>query len=188
MEADPFQRFAESLTPDERRAVESWLGMGYTIIRQYQRDGTVPSAYSVAHVDSVLQAFNRALEKAVICNEHAFRGLSASRCLPGDFEYVHSFVSGSGSIPLTSHDSATVSEELGRSFCRLDEEKDLGVLLRIQPRTARYLRPFSHKSKDEEEVVLLKGSRYRRTAVARQADPKPGFELWEVELIEEEIA
>ena len=41
---------------------------------------------------------------------------------------------------------------------------------------------------DEWEVVLLKGTPYRRVSTRRLSDPKKDLEYWEVDLVEREIA
>jgi hypothetical protein len=186
--SDDFQQFAERLTEADRRAIKWWLDIGSLFLRQYQMDGSLPSGVSQAEMDSMEEAFSGALAKAVVCRELVFRGLSASRLLPPELAYVQSFIHGPSEIIISTHDSATLSEDMGRSYCRLDEPKDLAVLLRIRTLTARYLRPLAHKAKDEKEVVLLKGTHYRRDAATRLSDPRPGLEFWEVNLIEDGLS
>jgi hypothetical protein len=182
-----FERFAESLTLEERAAVLQWLNVGYDIIRSFQSGGVIPEYLSFQQVEALERHFSSALSKAVICTELVFRGLSAGSWRPEHIEFLRSLTHGPEEITLTSHDSATLSEEIGRDWCRIgpdDEERHLSVFLRIQPRTARYLAPFRHQPKDEGEVVLLKGTRYQRTSSRRLPDPKPGLEYWEVDLVE----
>lgn len=59
-----------------------------------------------------------------------------------------------------------------------DDERTLSVLLVISSVTGKYLKPFQHDAKDEGEVVLLRGSKYRRISAERQLDPKENLEYW----------
>jgi hypothetical protein len=186
-----FENFAESLTPEESAVVRFWLNMGYQIIQAFQMDGSVPKGHSSQHMEPLERQFSSALAKAVVCTETVFRGLSAGgawEVRPGSMVFLSRLIHSPQGISFPSHDSASLLEEIGRGHCYIDpedEERRLAVLLRVQPRTARYLAPFTHKAKDEEEVVLLKGARYRRTSSRRLPDPKPGLEYWEVDLVEE---
>jgi hypothetical protein len=183
-----FDRFKESLPPEERAAVLQWLNVGYDVIRGFQNTGDIPEYLSFQQVESLERHFSSALSKAIVCAEMVFRGLSAGNWRPEHIEFLRGLTHGPEEITLTSHDSATVSEDMGRCWCRTgpdDEERHLSVLLIVQPRTARYLAPFTHRAGNEEEVVLLKGTRYLRTSSRRLPDPRPGQEYWEVDLVEE---
>jgi hypothetical protein len=183
-----FEKFAESLTLEESAAVRQWLNVGYDIIRGFQSEGGIPEHLSFQQVEALERYFSNALSKAVVCTEMVFRGLSIGNWRPERIEFLRGLIHGPEEITFPSHDSATLSEEIGRDWCRIgrdDEERHLSVFLRVQPRTARYLVPFKHLAKDEEEVVLLKGARYRRISRRRLPDPKLGLEYWEVDLIEE---
>lgn len=185
-----FERFAESLSPDESAAVRRWLNMEYQIIQAFQMDGSVPEGYSYQKAKALECHFSRALAKAVFCTETVFRGLSAGgdwEVRPGSMDFLSRLIHGPEEISFSTHDSASLSEGIGRGHCYIDPEdqpRRLSVLLRVQPRTARYLAPFRHKAKDEEEVVLLKGARYRRTGSRRLPDPKPDLAYWQVDLVE----
>ena len=147
----------------------------------------VPSNMSFEEMQGLVHSFESALSKAVVCTQIVYRGMSAGHWRPERIRFLRELVDGSEFITFASHDSATVSEVIGRSFCRTaneDEERDLSVLLRISPRTARFLAPFSHRACDEFEVVLLKGARYHRTAVRRLDAGRPGQEFWGVDIRE----
>lgn len=180
-------RFAESLTPGEKAAVEAWLGMGAVVLRAFELCGSVPPQMTREEMAVIEDDFRRAMAKALLCRQLVFRGLSAGRWRPEAMEYLFSMIQGRETFSIATYDSATASESIGRAFCRLepdDEERHLAVLMRIRPMTARWLRPFVHRALDETEVVLLKGTHYRRQAVRRLPDPKEGLELWEVDLVE----
>jgi hypothetical protein len=186
-----FERFAESLSPEESAVVRYWLNMGYQIIQAFQMDGSVPEGYSYQQVKALERHFSSALAKAVVCTETVFRGLSAGghwEVRPGSMDFLSRLIHGPQEISFPTHDSASLSEEIGRGHCYIDPEdqpRRLSVLLRVRPQTARYLAPFRHQAKDEEEVVLLKGARYRRTGSRRLLDPKSDLEYWQVDLVEE---
>src|SRR3989304_5774627 len=185
MEPSPvdFRRFAESLTPAEKTAVQAWLDMGATLFREFELYGAVPSQMMPQSMTAVVNDFGKAMEKAVPCRQLVFRGLSAGRWRPPDIEYLLSVLQGPENLSIPIYASASAAEAIGRSFCRVgadDEERHLAVLMRIRPLTARWLRPFEHRSMDEHEVVLLKGTSYRREAARRMPDPKEGLEFWEV--------
>ena len=183
-----FEKFAESLTPEERAAVCQWLNVTYDIIRGFQIEGCIPEHLLPQQVEVLGRHFSAALAKAVVCTETVFRGLSAGNWRPKHIDFLHWLIHDPQEITFPSYDSTTLSEEIGRAYCRTgpdDEERHLSVFLRVQPLTARYLAPFKYKAKDEEEVVLLKGARYKRTNSQRLTDPKLGLEYWEVDLVEE---
>ena len=188
-----FDRFKERLLPEECSAVKGWLNnISHEIIRDFQIDGSVPHGRTFQQIEAFERHFSSALAKAVVCKETVFRGLSAGGCFfdagTGSMNFLRCLIDGPEEIIFPSHASASLSEEIGRGHCHIDPEdqpRRLSVLLRIQPRTARYLAPYTHKPKDEEEVVILKGTPYRRTNRRRLPDPKPGLEYWEVELVEE---
>jgi hypothetical protein len=184
---DDVARFADSLTVSEMRALEAWLGMGSTIFREYHLHGALPSTLTPEAMVAIQDDFRSALAKAPLCRQVVFRGLSAGRWRPDAMEHLFSIVRGPDAFSLATYCSATASETIGRSFCRTepeDEERNLAVLIRVQPVTARWLRPFVHSAVDEEEVVLLRGTQYRRVAVRRLPEPKESLEYWEVDLEE----
>ena len=184
---EDFARFADSLTRGEKAAVEAWLGMGAVVLREFQLYGSVPPQISRQEMAAVQEDFGRAMAKAVLCTQVVFRGLSAGRWRPEAAEYLSSVIHGRETFSIATYDSATASESIGRAFCRLepdDEERHLAVLMLIRPMTARWLRPFVHRALDEGEVILMKGTHYRREAVRRLPNPKDGLEFWEVDLVE----
>ena len=125
-----------------------------------------------------------ALDLAVACERVVWRGAAASPYADGAQAFLCGLVS-SDTISFPCHYSATVSEDMAREFlCLDDDEKCISVLLRIEARTARYLRPFRHHALDEDEVVLLEGVRYRCTERKRNRDPNEGHEYWELSLEE----
>ena len=75
-----FERFAESLTPEERAAVQRWLDVAFDIIRSFQTDGSLPpeSIMPGREVEALERNFSSALAKAVVCMETVFRGLSVT--------------------------------------------------------------------------------------------------------------
>jgi hypothetical protein len=187
-----FEEFAESLTPEESAAIRYWLDkMGHLFIREFQMDGTVPPGATFQQMEARERYFSQALAKAVICTKTVFRGLSAggvTELTSDSMNFLRRLICGPEETIFPSHASASLSEEMAREFCNLDpkdEKRSLAVLLRIQPRTARYLAPFTHTTMDEKDVVLLKDTRYRRTSRRPMPDPKPELEYWEVELVEE---
>jgi hypothetical protein len=134
------------------------MGVGYDLIRGFQLTGAGDEA-----TRSLELAFSRALEKAVVCTEDVFRGLSAGDWRAEDIAYLRGVIGGPDPQTLQCHDSASYSSSIGRDYTRTgpdDEERHLAVFLTIRPRSARYLRPFKHDTKDEHEVVLLRGSQY----------------------------
>jgi hypothetical protein len=186
--AADLQRFVAQLTAEEKKAIEWWLNVGAAVLRPYQLDGLIPANSSAAEMSALEDRLNRALAKAVVCRGIVFRGLSASVWRPEAMDYLGELVTGRGEIVLRSHDSATYSEQMGREWCRTevdDDPRDLAVLLRIESLTSRHLAPFVHRHKDEQEVVLLKGSRYQRVATRRLPDPKINLTYWEVDLTEQ---
>ena len=167
-----FEQFRERLTEDETIAIRMWLGGHYKRIRAYQLGWSTPSHFvnggiEIADLSSGIKdiaflekSFTSALSKAVKCTEIIFRGLWANNIRPERIEHLRSWFEGCGEITIHSHDSASISEKIGRSWTKGPDEKypDLSVLLRIKPKTARYLEPFRHKTCDEFEVVTLKDS------------------------------
>jgi hypothetical protein len=167
-----FEKFAESLTREERTAVYQWLNVGYDIIRGFQNEGNISERWFLQQVEALERNFSSALSKAIVCTEMVFRGLSTGNWRRNRVEFLRRLIHGPEEITLTSHDSATLSEEVGRDWCQInpdDEERHLSVFLKVQPRTARYLAPFIHQAGDEEEIVLLKGTRYRRIIELHQS-------------------
>lgn len=182
-----FDLFADSLTESEKSAVLKWLNVGYDLIRNYQLSGNIPQAFAKSQVAILVEDFTKALQKAVVCTQTTYRGLSASNWRPESIRFLRGLVAGPECITFASHDSATICEAIGHSFCctaNEDDEKNLSVLLRISPRNARFLAPFKHHTCDEFEVVLLKGARYNRTAVRRLDAERTGQEFWGVDIRE----
>ena len=177
-----FNEFEQALTDDEKNAIKAWLGVRYEAIRTYQQTGV-----GDATVVQFERNLNTALAKAVICQKTVYRGLSAGNWRPDAIKYIRTILVGPETFKLPCHDSASVIESIGRAFTFTesdDEERHLAVLLKVQPKTARYLAPFQHEAKHEDEVVLLHETEYRRASAKRMSNPKPNLELWELELEE----
>jgi len=190
--AADFEVFRQSLTCEEREAIEKWQGSWDKIIRSYQIEGELPdpSIASEEAVTDLVRNFTQAIGKALVCRGPVFRGLSASRYCPKCISYLRFLIAGPDELSFPSHDSASVDEQIARGFCMTevdDMEKHLAVLLRIDSLTSRFLKPFVHKHKDEGEVVLLKGAKYRKVKTRRSPDPKNGLEYWEVDLVEQPV-
>jgi hypothetical protein len=64
-----FIDFEASLSDDERKAIEAWLGVWYERICMYQRSGE--GDHVVVRLESNLRA---ALSKAVVCHRIIYRG------------------------------------------------------------------------------------------------------------------
>ena len=79
----------QSLTDDERKAIEAWLGIWYEAIRYYQLTGSGDA--TVVQLEWNLGA---ALVKAVICQKTVYRGLSAGECKPDDIAYMRTIIEG----------------------------------------------------------------------------------------------
>lgn len=110
---DAFTEFERSLTltEKERNAVAAWLGLRYEDIRSYQRTGE--GSQEIVGLESHL---SNALAKALVCRKTVFRGLSAGNCRPERMAYLNKLLHDQEVIQLPCHDSATVSEEIGRAF------------------------------------------------------------------------
>jgi len=177
---DQFSKFEKSLTDDERSAINAWLGTYYEAIRDHQMTGSGDET-----IVQLARNFDTALDKAVICQETVYRGLSGGEWRPRKIAYMRTIIEGPEVFTLPCHDSASVMENIGREFTRTEPDDDkqiLAVLLKVRPKTARYLAPLEHKAKHEGEVVLLRGSKFIRTSAERKADPKPNLEFWELEV------
>ncbi len=173
-----FKEFEKSLTKNERKAIQCWLGAFHESIccHQITRRGS-------ADVAQYEQDLGTALTKAVICQKIVYRGLSAGNWRPDKIKYLKELIEGPATFKLPCHGSASMEESIGRGFTFTepnDEERNLAVLLKVQPKTARYLAPFQHKYKDEKEVVLLRGSTFRRISKKK----KPDLEFWELDIEE----
>ncbi|MBW7988775.1 MAG: hypothetical protein FVQ84_01965 [Planctomycetes bacterium] len=180
-----YEQFPDNLTEEEKKAIRMWLGVYHEDIRLYQLCGVCPNGMSKAEIGSLETRFSSALSKAVLCAEIVFRGLWATNLRTERIKHIRSWIEGCKETTIHSHDSATISEEIGRSWAEGPdcENPNLSVLLRIKSRTARYIEPFQHAHCNEFEVVMLKGSSYRRT---RATKVKSANEFWEIDL--EEIA
>jgi ADP-ribosyltransferase exoenzyme len=171
-----FTLFRSSLNHDEHQAINGWLGLYYEDICVYQRTGEGDE-----RVIKVEKNLNSALSKAVICHHAVYRGLSDKCFCPDRQQYIRELINGNETFVLDSHASASVVKEIAKGFTFTDPDDDdrtLSLLLQISSRTGRYLKPFQHKAGDEGEVVLLRGSKYRRIFAKRQADPKINHEYW----------
>jgi hypothetical protein len=62
-----FEKFAESLTLEERAAVRQWQNVGYDIIRGFQSEGEIPEHLSFQQVEALEHPFSSALSKASNC-------------------------------------------------------------------------------------------------------------------------
>lgn len=179
---DPFINFKKSLSQDEKMSIKSWLGVGYDLIRHYQLTGQGESrTIECAH------NFKTALQKAVICNETVYRGVSAGNWRADHIQYIRAFIESPTCVTIKSHESASVFKNIGKAFTftdPCDEERNLAALLIIKPITARYLAPFKHEAKDEGEIVLLSGTKFNRISAKRLPDPKENLEFWELEFEE----
>lgn len=183
--ADQCERWKGSLSEKESKSVRAWMGVQYDSIRAFQR-GKNAEDPGIAAIEASLSS---ALSKAVACRAHVYRGLSASveSWQKGSLEYLQGLIDGPEVFTTDSHDSATTDLEVGRSYTRIgpeDESRDLSVLLCIRSLTARHLYPFEHEHKDELEVVLLRGTTYRRRAVRYRGEPRCGQRYYEVDLEE----
>jgi hypothetical protein len=159
-----FTLFRSSLNHDEHQAINGWLGLYYEDICVYQRTGE-----GGERVIKVEKNLNSALSKADKC------------FCPDRQQYIRELINGNETFVLDSHASASVVKEIAKGFTFTDPDDDdrtLSLLLQISSRTGRYLKPFQHKAGDEGEVVLLRGSKYRRIFAKRQADPKINHEYW----------
>jgi hypothetical protein len=181
---DQFKEFKQALSKGERDAIQRWLGIWYDYIRTYQRTGIGDT--EVVEAERNLKS---ALNKAVVCKKTVYRGLSAGSWRPEEIAYMRNLVEGPNIYELPCHDSASVMESIGRAFTYIepdDEERNMAVLLIAHPKTARYLAPFQHNAKNEGEVVLLQGTKFKRVTAVKKPDPKPNLEYWELQV--EEIA
>jgi hypothetical protein len=127
--------------------------------------------------------FSRALEKAVVCRETVYRGLSAGTWCPERIAYLRELIHGPDEYTIPTHDSASTLRRVAseRTYSRKeDEERNLSILLKVPPCTARYLRPLTHKHGDEAEVVLIAGTKYVKRRVVQLPNPKPELELFEI--------
>jgi hypothetical protein len=177
-----FIDFEASLSDGERKAIEAWLGVWSESICIYQRSGEGDQV--VVRLESNLRA---ALSKAVVCRRIIYRGLSDRFLSPDRQQYMRRLLLGPEIFTLDCHASASVLREIGEGFTFTepdDDERTLSVLLQTSSKTGRYLKPFRHGAKDEGEVVLLRGSRYRRIFAERKADPKPNLEYWVMQVEE----
>lgn len=177
-----FIDFEASLSDDERKAIKAWLDVGYEGICMYQRSGKGNQV--VVQLESNLR---KALSKAVVCHRIIYRGLSDKLLCPDRQRYMRRLLLGPETFTLDCHASASVLREIGEGFTYIepdDGERTLSVLLQISSKTGRYLKPFRHDSKDEGEVVMLCGSRYRRISAERKANPKPNLEYWVMQVEE----
>ena len=177
-----FIDFEASLSDDERKAIEAWLGVWYERICMYQHSGE--GDHVVVRLESNLRA---ALSKAVVCHRMIYRGLSDRFLCPDRQQYMRRLLLGPETFTLDCHASASVLREIGEGFTFTepdDDERTLSVLLQISSKTGRYLKPFRHGAKDEGEVVLLRGSRYRRISAERKVNPKPNLEYWVMQVEE----
>ncbi|MEO1143996.1 MAG: hypothetical protein AAFY26_00125 [Cyanobacteria bacterium J06638_22] len=179
-----FITFESSLNKDEIKAIRAWLGVWYESICNYQRMGEVGNTYidnlrcTVAEIEN---NFSAALSKAVSCQCTVYRGISDRFLCPNRQKYIRQLLHGSEIFLLDSHASASIFREIGESFTYTapdDDERTLSVLLEVSSITGKYLKPFQHAARDEGEVVLLRGSKYRRISAERQMDPKDNLEYW----------
>jgi hypothetical protein len=181
------RRFKQKLTQPQKDAIERWLGIHYATMRQYQIHGCVPPDRQ--EVKTWVQDFTEALLNSdFICRQMVFRGLAANEDQHDRIEYLNSLLTMPNELMFPSHDSASWCEKIGRSFLTgpPDERPSLAVLLRIKPLTARFLRPFRHKAKNEYDVVLLQGARYRKSTPRKLYDAQNGGGHWEIDLEEYE--
>ena len=140
--------------------------------------------HAVVHLEHNLCA---ALSKAVVCRRIVYRGLSDRFLSPDRQQYMRRLLFAPVTFTLDCYASASVLREISEGFTFTepdDDERTLSVLLQISSQTGRYLKPFRHEAKDEGEVVLLRGSRYRRISSERKANPKPNLEYWVMQVEE----
>jgi hypothetical protein len=182
-----FIDFKKSLTPEEDQAILAWIDMKYKDICQYQLAGIGDT-----EIIQIEHNLSIALQKAVICHRILYRGLSDRDLFdqgvsPKKQQYLKQLLFGPEIFPLDSHASASTNKEIGEAFTYTapdDPERTMSILLEISSKTARYLKPFEHSAKDEGEVILLRGSKYRRMSVEPQADPKSNHKYWVIQIEE----
>ena len=176
--------FRAALTPNEVAAIKSWLNLGSWFVREYKASGELPFGWSAVAFEQFLCDLDSALAKAPSYSGIAYRGMAASPLIDTYVRELRELVASREDYVAPRHLSASLSDEIGHGHCYLDQDDDpkaISVLLVCRVFKGRLLPGFVHKARDEQEVVLTAGSRFRRLGARRLESPREGHELWKID-------
>jgi hypothetical protein len=177
--------FRAVLSATEIATLEWWVNMGSRMLREFSCTGDLPPNCDRERFDELLRYLNSALAKAPPHSGLVYRGMGASPLWQDCVRELRALIGSNEEFVAPRHLSASLSEEIGVGHCYIeptDPVREISVLLACRVVNAPALPGFINRAKDEREVVLLKGSRFRRLGTYRLASPRPGQELWRIDL------
>ena len=172
--------FRSILTLDEVGAIEWWLNVGSRLLREHTESDSTDE-----RLEELSSRFDSALAKAPIFSGVVYRGTAASPLWRSHVDELHDLIASSEPFVAPRHLSASLSEDIGHGHCYVetnDPPRQISVWLVCRVNSARLLQGFVHRAKDEQEVVLTRGSRFKRLACCQLPSPRPNQELWRIDL------
>jgi hypothetical protein len=177
--------FLSSLTPDESSAIEWWLNLGSRVLRDYRATGERPIGCKPDQFKRLLENFDSALMKAPMYSGLAYRGAAASPLWSDSLSELRALIVSEQDFEVQDHLSASISEEIGIGHCHTepdDQPREISVLHVFRVQTARLLPGFVHRAKDEQEIVITRGSRFKRLSTRQLPSPRDKQEFWRIDL------
>jgi hypothetical protein len=174
-----------ALTASEVEAIEWWLNLGSRLLREFRATHELPLGWTAIQFEEIAGNLDSALAKAPVYTGMVYRGMAASPLCQRHVRELREFVAARTEWLVPRHLSASLSEEIGRGHCHIDqndEPKEISVLLVCRATTARLLSGFVHKAKDEQEVVLMAGSRFKHLVSRQLESPRLDQEMWQIDL------
>ncbi len=178
--------FPDSLTDEERGAFVYFKDSGgHGLIRDCQLGMLISMGEIEATARAHCRAMSAGLRKAPLHQGTVFRGLWGSKYVPGSVDFCRSILASTGIYCLPSHASATLQEDQAISFAvqagNPDREVCLAIVLRVHAATARDISAIQHSAGDEQEVMLVRGSRFEVVRPERASFPSTTAECWTME-------
>jgi hypothetical protein len=177
--------FRSSLTDAEVATIEWWLDLGSRFLREHTDTGALLPGWSASQYVEKSSQLDSALAKAPVYSGVLYRGAAGSQLWPEYVGELRRLVHSTEDFAVSRHLSASISKDIGCGHCFLEPEdpsREISVLFVLRVTSARLLAGFVHRAKDEQEVVIIRGSRFRRIETRRLPSPRPNQEFWRIEL------
>ena len=155
------EQWKKTLPIDQRRAVSDWTRTDYVAIRRYQREG-VGSANTIETAENL----TKAMVSAPTFEGRVYRGLAdfTEKQLDEFIAFKRDKIGGEP-IELDAFSSSSLSSTTASGFAK--GERPFGVVLKIDVKDGRAILGASGLS-EEEEILLLTGSKYKVISVGEK--------------------
>ena len=170
----PPDKWAKSLSSDELRVIDYWQGSGYEDIRNIQRTGKGSESLKTA-----IDGFEKALDRAKPYEGTVWRGLHDLD------DKAFNKLSKSKTIEWKSLTSSASNQKAALRFVRSERKGGRSVLFEIRNKSGIDL--TSVVGKEEAEVLLRKGAKYRVVGQSEETYTVIGKKFKALRMVLEEI-